>query len=369
MPNRVLVTGAANIGKAGVATIVYKWGQHFDSDVFVYDYLMQSGLPDVKYQNAIKAKGGKIYTCESKSYLGIINWVSKVIKDNNYKYLHINSDSAYIATAYIIAAKRAGLNNIYVHSHCTRIDDSNSFMRFLKTCAHYIFRPYVCNNTKLYLACSELAGKWMFGQKNVQSDLYRTIYNGVEVDSFQFNSEKRESTRSELGLDNETTLLNVGRLSYQKNQDFLIDVFYNYHKLNSHSKLIIVGDGELEEPLKNKVKDLGLDKAVVFTGLRNDVDRILSASDLFVMTSRFEGLPVTMVEAQMSALPCIVSDAITKESQFTDKVTFVKGWNIEDWIEAINHYSDIPREAVSSDIVNSKFNIEVAAKQLENVFK
>ena len=137
---RVLVTGAANIGKAGVATIVYKWGQHFDNDICVYDYLMQSGTPDDKYVTAIKNKGGRIFTMENPTdYKKVIDWVTSVIRDNNYRTIHINSDSAYIAAAYIYAAKRGGIENIYVHSHCTQIDDNNKTLRFIKTVLH-LFR-------------------------------------------------------------------------------------------------------------------------------------------------------------------------------------------------------------------------------------
>ena len=137
---RILVTGAANIGKAGVATIVYKWGQQFNSEEIVYDYLMQRGLPEEKYQEAIKAKGGIIYTRKegNKNLLGVIKWVEKIIKDNNYKVIHINSDTAFLAAAYIFAAKKANIEKIYVHSHCTKVDDYNKLRRWIKTILHYV---------------------------------------------------------------------------------------------------------------------------------------------------------------------------------------------------------------------------------------
>ena len=186
---RVLVTGAANIGKAGVATIVYKWGQHFDSNVIIYDYLMQRGLPEEKYVKAIAEKGGIIYTMPlgSHSAFSIIKWVEDIVRTNNYEIIHINSDSAYVAAAYIYAAKRGGIKKIYVHSHCTKIDDSNVLRRTFKTIAHKICVQYVCHNTNRYLACSKLAGTWMFGKKNVSTHKYCTIYNGVEVQKYIFD--------------------------------------------------------------------------------------------------------------------------------------------------------------------------------------
>lgn len=365
---RVLVTGAANIGKAGVATIVYKWGQQFDSEKVVYDYLMQSGLPEEKYQDAIREKGGIIYTLnEKRSMLGIIKWVQEIIESNNYKVLHINSDSAYIAAAYIFAAKRAGIEHIYVHSHCTQIDDNNKIKRFIKTTIHKICKPYVIRNTDMFLACSKLAGEWMFGKKNTNSKKYKTIFNGVEVESYLYDANIRNQYRSDLKFEDSFVIGNIGRFSYQKNQDFLVEVFSRFIKSHPNSKLVFVGGGELESSIKDKVNTLGLNEKVVFLGLRNDVPSLLSAFDVMVMPSRFEGLPVTMVEAQMASLPCVVSANITDEAQFTANIQYVQGWESEKWIDAINRYLDIERKCDRIELLSSAFNIEIATRELMEI--
>ena len=368
MPKRVLVTGAANIGKAGVATIVYKWGQEFDSSVLVYDYLMQSGLPDKQYQEKIRQKGGIMFTCdERKSPISIIKWVSQIIRDNGYTTLHINSDSAYIAAAYIYAAKKAGIKNIFVHSHCTQIDDTNCMKRILKVLFHNICRPYVCANTKMYLACSKLAGEWMFGRRRMESEKYRTIYNGVEVEKYLFDSKARNTLRKQLGIENKYVIANIGRLSYQKNQEFLIKTFAQYHEKNSESVLLIIGAGELKEQLQLLVNELDLSDTVIFAGLRKDIPEVLSAVDVLVMPSRFEGLPVTMVEAQMSDLPCVVADTITEEAKFTSNVSYVNGWNTENWIKEIEKKRIVVRTQNAEEKINSMFNIEKASLELQNI--
>ena len=366
---RVLVTGAANIGKAGVATIVYKWGQQFDSDKVVYDYLMQSGLPEEKYQDAIREKGGIIYTLEEekRSMLRIIKWVKEIIETHKYKILHINSDSAYIAAAYIFAAKRAGIEHIYVHSHCTQIDDNNKIKRFVKTTIHKICKPYVIKNTDMFLACSKLAGEWMFGKKNINSLKYKTIFNGVEVEQYLFDQNVREKYRNEFGFDYNYVIGNIGRLSFQKNQSYLIDIFSRYHKHNQNSLLVIVGDGELKEALKEKVKQLKLEHSVVFMGLRNDVPKLLSALDIMVMPSRFEGLPVTMVEAQMSDLPCVVASTITEEADFSNIVKYVEMNDMKCWEEKIDSFITYERTGHKDLRINSSFNIVYAAKELADI--
>lgn len=368
---RVLVTGAANIGKAGVATIIYKWGQQFDSDVLVYDYLMQRGAPDIDYQNKIYEKGGRIFVKEDKdlSMISVIKWAISIIRDHQYKTIHINSDSAYIAAAYIFAAKVAGVERIYVHSHCTEIDSNSYVVRLLKTIFHKLCVPYVCANSDMYLACSKLAGIWMFGEKNTNSYKYKTIYNGVEPALYKYNTVVRKKYREELGLNGKVVLCNIGRFSYQKNHHLLIDIFSAYEKGNPDSLLVLVGTGELEKSIRNYVKEKKLDGKVLFLGLRNDVPALLSAMDVMVMPSRFEGLPVTLVEAQMASLPCVVSSNITKEAKFTDIIQYIDGDDVAKWCCAINEYRHEQRACLGEKNNSNKFNIENAAAELELILK
>lgn len=364
---RVLVTGAAHIGKAGVATIVYKWGQQFDSNVLVYDYLMQSGLPEKCYVDAIRRKGGKIYTMKGQhNFLSVIRWVEGVIRKHHYKTIHINSDSAYVAAAYIYAAKKGGIKNIFVHSHCTQIDDNRNWVRNLKIAAHKICMPYVRKNTKMYLACSEIAGEWMFGKGVGRSEKYKTIYNGIEAERYLFNEEIRSRYRNQLGLEDCIVIGNVGRFSFQKNHDFLIDIFSELLKDGKEYRLVLVGTGELEEKVRSKVELLGISDFVLFLGQRNDVPELMSAMDVLVMPSRFEGLPVTMVEAQMASLPCVVSANITREAKFIDDVEYVPLDDMELWKNKIKKYGTMARNitVVPKDCL---YDIKNASADLERI--
>ena len=371
MKKRVLVRGASKIGKAGVATIVYKWGQKFNQDVLVYDYLMQSGLPDEEYQVEILKKSSKMFTLNTnkKDVFNIFGWIKKIIEQEKYDTIHINTDTAYMAAFYIYVSERAGIKNIYVHSHCSQIDDLNKVRRTLKIIAHYMFRKYVSKHTKMYLACSRVAGEWMFGKENVNTNKYRTIYNGVEVEKYLYNSEIRELYRKQLSLSNKYVIGCIGRFSYQKNHDFLLDIFHKLQQSDENALLLLIGEGELEDKLREKVELLRIGKKVKFLGVRDDVPKLLSAMDILVMPSRFEGLPVTMVEAQMASLPCVVSENITKEAKFTDDVTYVNGYNVDDWVGAIKNYQqiDIKRENNGDKLRESKFNINNATIDLQNI--
>lgn len=366
---RVLVTGAANIGRAGVATIVYKWGQEFDSDKLVYDYLMQRGLPAQQYVDAIAQKGGKIFTmeCEHRNLFSIIKWVEKIIRENKYDTIHINTDTAYIAAAYIYAAKKGGIRHIFVHSHCTQIDDNSKLKRSIKAFFHGLLVPYVCKNSERYLACSKLAGYWMFGKKNVESNKYKTIYNGVAVESYLYDEQVRKTYREQMGLSGKFVIGNIGRFSYQKNHKFLIEVFMELSKTDGNAVLVLVGTGELESQLKTLVNECEIADKVFFLGTRKDVPSLLSMFDVLVMPSRFEGLPVTMVEAQMADLPCVVSENITREAQFIDAIKYVKGFEVGNWIEAIKQISKFQRVRKEEEKYKSPFNIKSTVSELETV--
>ena len=364
---RVLVTGGSQIGKAGVASIVYKWGTSF-SDKVVYDYLMQRGLPDQIYIDSIEQAGSKIYTMNdsSPSMICSINWVRDIVKEFGYETIHINTDSAYVAAAYIYASKKGGIKNIYVHSHCTRIDDNNAFIRLIKTTIHYLCRPYVKRNTKAFLSCSTPACRWMFGRSAVQSDKFVLIKNGVEVEKYLYSEDVRKQKRAELGISDQYVIGSIGRFSYQKNHSMLIDIFKKYNAINPKTILLLVGEGELETTIKQKVKSFGLENRVMFVGRRRDVNELLSAMDILIMPSRFEGLPVTAVEAQMASLPCILSDRITKETKFTPNVRFASINDVNQWIPMIEALRDANRPYPDELLKESMFNIINASRNLEN---
>lgn len=348
--------------------MVYRWGQEFDGNLLVYDYLMQNGLPDAMYLDKITDKGGRYYTCdarENKSVFGIIKWVSKILKQGEYCTIHINADSAYLAAGYIIAAKKAGIKNIVVHSHCSQIDENNLIKRFIKISLHRLLRPYVIKNSKYYLSCSVEAGLWMYGEKGIKSKKYHEIYTSERIEDFEYSSEERHAFRSEYCIEEKIVLGNIGRFSFQKNHEYLVKVFFEFKKKYPDSCLVLVGLGPLKEKIIKMVKDMGLENYVIFLENRDDIRAIYSAMDVFVMPSYFEGMPATLVEAQMSFLPCVVYDKVTHEVKFTEDVSFLDTWDISAWIEEIERYLGKNREDKDKTaLIESEFNIVNASKKL-----
>lgn len=362
---RILVTGGTKIGQAGVATMIYRWGQEFNNQKLVYDYLMQSELPKEKYRKKIIDKGGRIYHMKGKkNAVSILKWVTEICEKYHYQTIHINSDSSYIAAAYIMAARRGGVKNIIVHSHCSQIDETNPMKRVMKILAHQVFKPYVLKFSKYYLSCSDEAGIWMYGKKGITRPQYGVIPTSERVDDFEYKEEERKAFRKEMDIENKIVIGNIGRFSFQKNHDFMIDLFAEFHNRHRDSFLLLVGKGPTRKKIEEKVKLLELQDSVLFLQDRDDTQALYSAMDIFLMTSLFEGMPSTIVEAQMSFLPCVVSDAVTHDVKFTRNVTFVKGWEQNVWIEVMEREVGGNRNQNKKVLYDSDFNISNAARKL-----
>lgn len=271
-------------------------------------------------------------------------------------HVHLNTCSC-IAPAVI--AKLYG-RKVIVHSHNEWKGD-----RKLVKILDSINKKFIPFFSDKMLACSDLAGKWMF-----KNHAYTVVNNGIDTSKYAYNPAQRGKIRKSLDIDNKLVIGNVGRLSYQKNHDFLIDIFNEIFKKNSSAILLLIGSGELELQLKRKVSNLNLDNAVLFLGVRSDIPELLQAMDVFLFPSFFEGLGIVAIEAQAAGLPCIVSDAIPQEAFVTDLVESISlNESAEKWAEEINkfYYSNIRRNT-SKEIIEAGYDIQKTAKELEELY-
>jgi len=219
--------------------------------------------------------------------------------------------------------------------------------------------------------CSKEACEFLFGERCFNDNRVRIINNGIETENFVFNEEIRVKMREELGIKDSTIVVgHVGRFSYPKNHDFLIDIFKKVNEKNRNTLLLLVGDGNLREAIERKVEYLGLSNRVIFAGIRSDVADVLQAMDIFVFPSLYEGLPVTLVEAQASGLPCVISDNITKQVQITDLIHPVSlERSPEYWSKKILEVTkDSLRIDTSSLIRENNFDIYSIAKTLTTFY-
>lgn len=356
--------------RAGIETFLMNVYKNIDKENVQFDFLCaERKIGD--YDEEIKKLGGHIYYLNSSlskvsgplKYLDTIERYRKTLVELNAKKrftcVHIHSYHAFDVTLMVLGCKMAGIQNIIVHSH-------NAFAPHPKL--NKVFAKYLNHSNIIRLACGKDAGKWLYGPNGK----FTVVYNGIDLKKFRFDVTKRTKAREELGIkENEPVILNVARFEKQKNHSFLVHVFNEYYKENSDAILVLAGNGVLEEKTKNFVDKLPCHDNVKFLGVRSDIDELMSGADLFIMTSLFEGFPVTAVEAETSGLPCLYSDTITKEVQFTKHVEFESlQSSAKKWAQHINKllghtYSRVEDFELAE---NQGFDIRAVAKKLENLY-
>lgn len=332
---RVLQIGDWEFGKNGIATLIYNFNQNLDIEKIIFDYVVPNKVNEDDYKKNIESKKGKIYELEisktgiNKKILYFFKLI-KFLKNNRYEIVHINESTAHMMLYYSIICKIAGIKNIILHSHSSGFDSNK---REIKLVIHKIAKVLLPLFTKNYLACSSIAARWTFLEKYLNKVVI--INNGIDIEKFKFNLDKRNEIRKELRLENNFILGHVGRMSYQKNHNFLIDLFTEVKKEIPESKLLLIGTGVLESELKRKVINLGLEEDILFLGIKNNVNDYLQAMDIFLLPSHFEGLPVVGIEAQTSGLFCFFSQNISKEVIVTNRTFLLPIINKKLWLEKI----------------------------------
>lgn len=284
--------------RAGLETMLMNYYRNIDREKIQFDFLTHRPQRS-DYDDEIESLGGKIYYAPRlypQNYPKYFKWMKQFFSEHpEYKIIHSHIDAmSYLP---LKAAKKANIPVRIAHSHNTAID--RDFKYLLKT--YFRFKlPKVAN---YYCACGKEAGEFLFPGKE-----YMYVPNAIEIDRFLFNENVRMKKRRELGIKDEIVIGHIGRMSYQKNHKYLIDVFAEILKKRNDSILLLIGVGEKLDDIKKYVEKLGLSEQVRFLGNRADVDELYQAMDVFVMPSLFEGLPVVGVEAQFSGLSCIFSD-------------------------------------------------------------
>lgn len=216
---------------------------------------------------------------------------------------------------FVHMAKKAGVGIRILHSHNSSVNSK------LKYFGHIICKRLFVGDATHFLACSTLAAEWLIPKKKYQNGDFILVKNGIDVSQYCYDETVRMNKRKELGIEDSFVILNVGRLNRQKNQLFLLDVFNSIYAQNKNAVLLVAGEGDLRHELESRTNRLGLSRSVKWLGNRNDISELLSASDMFLLPSLYEGLPYTIIEAQASGIKSVISERISKECIITDLVT------------------------------------------------
>lgn len=346
------------MNRGGLETMIMNYYRNIDRTKVQFDFLVHR-FDKANYDDEILSLGGKIYHLPnlnpfSKEYLKSLDEFFK--NHREYKIVHSHLDC--MSAIPLNAAKKYGVPIRIAHAH------SSNQIKDLKYPLKLYYKTKISKYATHLFACSEEAGKWMFN-----TNQFFVLPNAIDANLYSFSEEKRNEIRNELQLNNQLVIGHVGRFTSVKNHAFIIDIFNELHKIKPESVLLLAGTGNLMNDIKDKVNKLNLSDNVKFLGLRSDIPDLMQAIDVFVFPSLYEGLPVTLVEAQASGLPCIISDKIPIECKKTDLVKQISlDKSAKQWAEVLLESSKIERKNTYNEIVSSGFDIQSNATKLQEYY-
>lgn len=315
----------------------------------------------------VEKYGGHLYSLNlpilpGKKKFIVAKEVGRFLGSHHYDIIHIHSLSDTLMALISAEADKSGALKVIVHSHCGG-ENENIRHKALVLLSSMIMNRHV----DVYCACSKHAADWKFARKHAESAVI--LNNGIDDERYLYNLEKRLEIRRTLGYNKEDFVVgHVGRFTYQKNHQFLIDIYDELLKRDDHSRLLLVGDGEDKERIQKLVVDKGLKEKVIFTGPVSNVEDFMLAMDVFVLPSRFEGLPIVGIEAQASDLPIIAADTVSRELDLAGSVTFLPLENPGIWTEKILGAKGRKRERLEGFLRKHSYSNKQTAEQVRKLY-
>lgn len=359
MEKRILhILGSMNIG--GAETFIMNLYRNIDRTQLQFDFLLSTEKN--AYAEEIRKLGGCIYIIEPRrnGLTKYKNALNNFFSEHKYAIVHQHCSSLSPIDPLVIA-KKWGVPTRVIHSH-------NSYQSgMVHKILHYLRKPLIKKIATHYLGCSDLANNWMYKYTGVL-DKAIMINNGVNTSLFSYNENIRKDVRDKLGVEGKVLFGHVGRFSKVKNHRFIIKIFNAYLEKYGNAHLILVGNGELYEETRSIVTGLNIDEHVTFLGVRTDVNELLQAMDILLMPSFYEGLPVSLVEAQVSGVMTYATNIISKDVALADNIKFLSLSNDENfWAEYIyNDYKEYIRKDKSELIKKLGFDILTTNDYLVN---
>ena len=353
------------IGKTengGVEAVVMNYYRHIDRSKIQYDFIFDYDSSDPILLDEVEALGGGfIIVPPYQNILENQRVLCKFFRRNNYPlvYSHLNTLSVFP----LFAAWRMGVKIRVAHNHSTAGKGE-----FKRNMMKYALRPFAKIFPTHLCACSEYAGRWLFGNKAMDSGRVKVWNNAIETERYAYNEPVRNEMRQSLKLTDKFVVGHAGRFATQKNHSFLVEIFAEIHKRREDSVLLLAGDGPLMESVKEKVSQMGLNDCVIFLGSVQGMERYYQAMDVFILPSLYEGLPVVGSEVQVSGLPFLCADTVTPETKFCDNLRFMSlNKSAGEWADEALKISDgHVRRDMSSYAREAGFDIKIQAAKMSD---
>ncbi len=351
----------------GVEAVVMNYYRHIDRNKIQFDFICDDDSTNIPYDE-IEALGGKVILIPPyQKVFQYQKWLKKVLREGNYQIVHSHINALSIFP--LRAAKRTRVPIRIAHSHST-----TNKVEWKKNLLKNALKPFSKVYATHYFACTEHAGRWLFGDETFDKGEVFILNNAIDTSKFKYNPEIRVQKREELGISDDNLVIgHIGRFVQQKNHNFLIDIFNEVYKQQNNSILLLAGQGPLKGEVEDKVNNLGLKNVVKFLGQRDDVNELYQVFDAFLLPSLYEGLGVVLIEAQCACLPCICSDLVPNDVKVTRNVNFLSlDTGPKLWYQTLVRNSVIDRLSETTkcidSITRSGYDIKKEVKELERLY-
>lgn len=358
---RVLIFGMTeNFG--GVESIILNYTSNAEVGT-QFDYI--SFDSEIAEQDSLLKVGANIYTMPRRRHLiSYVKFIFTFMRKNAKRYdVFWSNQCDLVNIDLLVLAKIFGIKKRIIHCH-----NSQSMYGCFHNLLHRfnaLFLPFFVTD---FWTCSNNANKWFYGTRIMKKYKIQYIPNAIYCEKYIFNRKKRETLRKKYDLSGFIVLGNVGRLSDQKNQIFLLDVFSDLLKTDMY-KIILIGDGEDRSMLENFARKNGLDKYILFLGNIKDVTDWYNVFDYFIFPSKFEGVSVALLEAQANGLPCIISSAISTEGVLNSNVRIYDLTDKDIWVDIIVNKKIRRIDNINNSLLSSSFNLSVSKNSLIKYFQ
>lgn len=366
----LIVNEPLSYGGMNIASIRFE--ENLDKDKFECVYCVRRSYKGTLEQSVVNRGVRVIHVPDSElNYFKSYRFYKKLMREEQFDVVHCHLP--FFSGIVLMAAAKCGVKKRAAHAHFSQPYTDTAIYSKPKQMVARLYRKAMRLFLKKYcnakIGCSQQAGEFLFGKREFKKNGI-ILNNGIDTNAFAFNVESRSDIRKELNIGARSVALgHIGQLYSVKNQSFLLDIFSFYHKKHPDSYLLLIGEGNDRDMLEEKIKSLGLEKNALMLGGRRDIPELLSAMDCFVFPSLHEGFPLTLIEAQASKLPCVVSDSVTDKTKINDSVFFCSlNEGPEKWTEYIENAVSFDREKTKTAKLVDNFDIGVTAKKLEEIY-
>ena len=356
----------------GLSNVVMNYYRHIDREKVQFDFLYFREVEN-DFKDEIESLGGRcFYMSEPSLSLSFFKERESFFKGHQGEWQILHCHALFAVSVFAKTAKKYGVKSVAAHSHSLGYGTGN----IIKNIRNFAFVLQAKKLSDIHLACSNDSAQFMFGKTEIDSGGVTIINNAINCADFLFNRDARSRIRENLSMDHKTILMgHVGGFAYLKNHTFLLDIFSEFQKRHQNAILLLVGGegiaaGSTKKAVLEKVKQADIEDRVIFAGLRKDVNDLLSAMDIFVFPSLFEGLGLALIEAQAAGLQCFASEVVPKEVKITDNLTFLPlEAGAQEWATNIISSYDKNRSREVNLKLFEKYDITITQKELLNIYQ